>query len=125
MPSSSPAASSPPSDSPRPTTRPSGSASRSPTSTSARRSINRTTLAAVSDESARVTVALHYLRRHYIAARDSLMTVVLDAPDVDYTAIAPGVAARVPVTPTITVLGGLDGMLMLEAGPIQRPPSFG
>jgi hypothetical protein len=76
-------------------------------------------------ESSTLAVGLDYVRRHYIADRESLMAVVLDAPDVDYTAVAPGVAARVPVTPTITILGGLDGMLMLEAGPIQRRPSFG
>jgi hypothetical protein len=76
-------------------------------------------------ESSTIAVGLDYVRRHYIADRESLMAVVLDAPDVDYVALAPGVAARVPVTPTITILGGLDGMLMLEAGPIQRRPSFG
>jgi hypothetical protein len=76
-------------------------------------------------ESSTIAVGLDYVRRHYIADRESLMAVVLDAPDVDYTAVVPGVAARVPVTPTITVLGGLDAMLVLEAGPIQRTPSFG
>jgi hypothetical protein len=76
-------------------------------------------------ESSTLAVGLDYVRRHYIADRASLMAVVLDAPDVDYAALAPGVAARVPVTPTITILGGLDGMLMLGAGPIQRRPSFG
>ena len=76
-------------------------------------------------ESSTVALGLDYVRRHYIADRARLMAVVLDAPDVDYMAVAPGVAARVPVTPTITIIGGVDGMLMLETGPIQLTPSYG
>lgn len=76
-------------------------------------------------QSSTVKLGLDYVRRHYIADRTSLMAVVLDAPDVDYSAIAPGVVAHVPVTPTITAVAGLDGMLMLETGPIQRTPSYG
>jgi hypothetical protein len=76
-------------------------------------------------QSSTVKLGLDYVRRHYIADRSSLMAVVLDAPDVDYSAIAPGIAAHVPVTPTITAVAGIDGMLMLETGPIQRTPSYG
>lgn len=76
-------------------------------------------------ESSTVAVGLDYVRRHNIADRAKLMAVVLDAPDVDYSAVAPGVAARVPVTPAITILAGVDGMLMLETGPIQLTPSYG
>ncbi len=74
---------------------------------------------------ATVTVGLDYARRHYIADRSGLMMAVLDAPDVDYTAIAPGLAARVPVTPTVAIIGGADGMLMLETGQIQTTSSYG
>jgi hypothetical protein len=76
-------------------------------------------------ESSTVAVGLDYVRRHYIADRARLMALVLDAPDVNYMAVAPGVAARVPVTPAITILGGADGLLMLETGPIQDRPSYG
>ncbi|HSR97296.1 MAG TPA: hypothetical protein VLM79_09615, partial [Kofleriaceae bacterium] len=74
-----------------------------------------------------IKVGLDYVRRHNLADRDKLtsMAITLDAPDVDYTAIAPGVSAHVPITPTITALAGLDAMLMLDAGPIQRTPSYG
>jgi hypothetical protein len=76
-------------------------------------------------QSSTIKLGIDYARRHYIADRSSLMAVVLDAPDVDYSAIAPGIAAHVPVTPTITAVAALDGMLMLETGPIQRTPSYG
>jgi len=74
-----------------------------------------------------VKLGLDYLRRHYLADRDKLtsMAITLDAPDVDYTAIAPGVSAHVPITPTITAVASVDAMLVLEAGPIQRTPSYG
>ena len=72
-----------------------------------------------------VALGLDYVRRHYIADRSRLMTVVLDAPDVDYTAVAPGIAGRTPVTDTITAFAGLDGMLMLETGQIQDTASYG
>jgi len=76
-------------------------------------------------ESSTVAVGLDYVRRHYIADRARVMPLVLDAPDVNYMAVAPGVATRVPVTPAITILGGVDGLLMLETGPIQDRPSYG
>jgi hypothetical protein len=76
-------------------------------------------------EASAITIGLDYVGRHYIADRSSLMMVVLDAPDVDYAAIAPGIAARTPVTPTITLFGALDGMLVLDTGPIQKSASYG
>jgi len=76
-------------------------------------------------ESSTIAFGLDYVRRKYIADRARLMAVVLDAPDVDYSAVAPGVAARVPVTPMITAIAGIDGMLMLATGPIQLTPSYG
>ena len=76
-------------------------------------------------ESASLVVGLDYVRQHYIADRSKLMTLILDAPDVDYTAIAPGVAAHVPVTPAVTLFGDLDGMLILNTGAIQQSTSYG
>lgn len=76
-------------------------------------------------EAANVVVGLDYVRRHYIADRSSLMAIILDTPDVDYTAVAPGVAAHVPVAPAVTLFGSLDGMLILNTGAIQKSMSYG
>ena len=76
-------------------------------------------------EASSIALGVDYMRRHYIADRSGLMTAVLDAPDVDYTAIVPGIAARVPVSPAITIFGDLDGMLILETGAIQKTASYG
>jgi opacity protein-like surface antigen len=53
------------------------------------------------------------------------MAAVLDAPDVDYSAIAPGVSLRVPVTSSVAVFGGAGGLLILGAGGIQSNASYG
>jgi len=76
-------------------------------------------------ESSAIAIGVDYMRRHYIADRSGLMAAVLDAPDVDYTAIVPGIAARVPVSPAITIFGVFDGMLLLDTGPIQKTTSYG
>jgi hypothetical protein len=76
-------------------------------------------------EASTLVLGLDYVGRHYTADRSGLMAVVLDAPDVDYAAVAPGVALRSPVTGTITAFAGLDGLLMLEAGQIQKITSYG
>jgi len=78
----------------------------------------------VGDASA-IALGVDYMRRHYIADRAGLMAAVLDAPDVDYTAIAPGISARVPVSPAVAIFGDLDGMLLLDTGPIQKTGSYG
>ena len=76
-------------------------------------------------EASAIAIGVDYMRRHYIADRSGLMAAVLDAPDVDYTAIVPGIAARVPVSSAITIFGDLDGMLLLDTGPIQKTTSYG
>lgn len=76
-------------------------------------------------EASTIALGLDYVGRHYIADRSGLMAAILDAPDVDYSAVAPGIAARTPVTGSITMFGGLDGMLMLDTGPIQKVASYG
>jgi hypothetical protein len=76
-------------------------------------------------ESSSVAFGLDYARRQYIADRSALGGVVLDAPDVDYTAVAPGAWLRVPVASSVAVFGGADGLLILEAGGIQRSTSYG
>jgi hypothetical protein len=76
-------------------------------------------------EAGSVALGLDYVGRHYTADRSGLMGILLDAPDVDYAAVAPGIAARTPVTETIAVFGGLDGLLMLDTGQIQQSTSYG
>ena len=76
-------------------------------------------------EASTIALGVDYMRRHYIADRSGLMAAVLDAPDVDYTAIVPGIAARTPVSPAVAIFGDLDGMLLLDTGPIQKTASYG
>ncbi|HEX5062371.1 MAG TPA: hypothetical protein VFV99_23530 [Kofleriaceae bacterium] len=73
-----------------------------------------------------VALGVSYWRRYFMADRTGLMNPdQLDMPDVDYTAIAPGVSARIAATPTIAAFGSLDLPLMLDSGPIQKPASYG
>ena len=76
-------------------------------------------------ESSSVAVGLDYARRQYIADRSGLMAAVLDAPDVDYAAIAPVASLRVPVAASVAVFGGADGLLIFDAGRIQKSASYG
>ena len=76
-------------------------------------------------EAGSVAVGLDYYRRRYVAERGGLMGATLDAPDVDYTAVAPGASVRVPVTSSIVAFGGADGLLILGAGAIQKSTSYG
>jgi hypothetical protein len=71
-----------------------------------------------------VTFGVDYARRQYIADRSGLASV-LDTPDVDYAAITPGAQVHVPITAAIAVFGGIDGMVLLDAGPIQAPDNYG
>jgi hypothetical protein len=73
-----------------------------------------------------VSAGVSFWRRYFLADRSQLMNAdQLDMPDVDYKAIAPGVAARIAVTPKIAAFGSLDLPLMLNSGPIQEPASYG
>jgi hypothetical protein len=77
-------------------------------------------------EASTLVVGFDYAARHYIADRSKLTTPTqLDAPDVDYAAVEPGVGIRVPVTPTIVAFGGLGAQLIFAAGPIQKSDSYG
>jgi hypothetical protein len=67
-----------------------------------------------------------YWRRWYIADRGALtMGQMLDMPDVDYTAVAPGAVLRVPAAPKIGVVVAVDVPLMLNAGPVSKGTSYG
>ena len=76
-------------------------------------------------EASSIALGLDYARRKYTADRGGLMGATLDAPDVDYAAVSPVVAIRVPVTGSVAVFGGADGLLVFEAGGIQKSASYG
>lgn len=79
---------------------------------------------AIGDASS-LALGLDYASRKYVAERGGLMGAVLDAPDVAYSAVSPGAWLRVPVASSVTVFGGADGLLIFEAGAIQRTASYG
>jgi hypothetical protein len=67
-----------------------------------------------------------YWRRWYMADRSGLtMPTQLDMPDVDYTAVAPGVVARFAAAPKVGVVLAADVPLMLDAGPIAKSGGYG
>ncbi|TMQ15083.1 MAG: hypothetical protein E6J91_13890 [Deltaproteobacteria bacterium] len=72
-----------------------------------------------------IAIGLDYARRKYAAERGGLGNTTLDAPDVDYAAVSPVAAVRVPVTGSIAVFGGADGLLILDAGAIEKSTSYG
>jgi hypothetical protein len=73
-----------------------------------------------------VAVGASYWRRYYTADRSKLMMAdQLDMPDVDYTALAPDVTARIAAAPNVSVFATLQLPLMLSSGPIQDPMSYG
>ena len=78
----------------------------------------------IGDESS-LALGLDYAHRQYIADRSGLMTAVLDTPDVEYAAVSPGAWLRVPVTSSVAVFGGGDGLVIFEAGGIQKATSYG
>jgi hypothetical protein len=53
------------------------------------------------------------------------MPTQLDMPDVDYTAVAPGVVARFAAAPKVGVVLAADVPLMLDAGPIAKAGGYG
>jgi hypothetical protein len=73
-----------------------------------------------------VALGVDLAKRRYVADRSQLVQPnELDAPDVDYTAMAPGLAFRSPVAPTAAIFGGLRGLFIFDTGPIQEQDSFG
>jgi len=76
-------------------------------------------------EASSVAFGLDYARREYVADRSGLGGAVLDTPDVDYAAVSPGAWLRVPVASSVAVFGGADGLLIFEAGDVQKSTSYG
>jgi hypothetical protein len=76
-------------------------------------------------ETASVAFGLDYVHRQYVADRGGLGAAVLDTPDFEYQAVSPGAWLRVPVASSVTVFGGGDGLLIFEAGGVQKSTSYG
>ena len=73
-----------------------------------------------------IGLGLDYARRHYIADRKGLMNPQqLDAPDVNYSAIEPGVVLRTPVASSVNLFVDAGVMLILNTGAIQKADSYG
>jgi hypothetical protein len=73
-----------------------------------------------------ISGGLAYTRRHYIADRSSLdQPTQLDAPDVDYAAIAPVLGARTQLAPRFALFGEASVMLVLAAGAITTGTYYG
>jgi hypothetical protein len=73
-----------------------------------------------------LAVGAAYWRRYYTADRSGLtLATQLDMPDVSYTAVAPGVLARIALSPTIGGFASLDLPLVLDAGPIVSSTNYG
>jgi hypothetical protein len=73
-----------------------------------------------------IAFGLDYFGRTYIADRGGLaMPTTLDTPDFSYKAASPVIAARTPLSSTITLFGVVDGLLMLDAGPAVKNDSYG
>jgi hypothetical protein len=72
-----------------------------------------------------LALGVDYWAQRDVANRGGLMNATLDMPDVNYTAVAPSVAARFPVSPKIGVLLAAELPLMLSSGPITDGKNFG
>jgi tetratricopeptide (TPR) repeat protein len=76
-------------------------------------------------ESLAFALGLDYLQRHFLIDRSSVMSQPIDAPDVDYAAIAPTIVVHVPITTTATIFASVDVPLVYDTGAIQQPESYG
>ncbi|MEO8699837.1 MAG: hypothetical protein ABI867_07325 [Kofleriaceae bacterium] len=77
-------------------------------------------------EATTVAFGLDLEKSKYIADRSGLAAPTdLDAPDTNYTVLAPGIALRTPVGASAAVFAGFRGMIVLGTGPIQQPENFG
>jgi tetratricopeptide (TPR) repeat protein len=75
-------------------------------------------------DSTTMVLGFGYVHRHYLIDRSNLKQP-LDVPNVSYQAIAPMIGVRLQVATPIIVFAAINGMLILDAGPIQNPDSYG
>jgi len=72
-----------------------------------------------------IALGAAYWRRTYVADRGNLGMATLDTPDISYTAVAPGISARIAAAPKVGIVLQADVPLMLDGGPIVKGTSYG
>jgi hypothetical protein len=76
--------------------------------------------------SSSLALGVSFWRQYYIADRSALAAPnLLDMPDVEYAAVAPGAIFRFAAGSNLGAFVGLDVPLLLSAGPIGTPASYG
>jgi tetratricopeptide (TPR) repeat protein len=75
-------------------------------------------------EVATFLVGLDYARRQYVLDRSGA-GLLFDVPDVDWSALAPTIAARVSVATRVAIFASLDTWLVLDSGTITAPANYG
>jgi hypothetical protein len=73
-----------------------------------------------------VTLGAGYGSRSFKTDRSGLMNPAsLDVPDTKYSIIDPGITFRIPIIPQLALTFGGKALIVVDAGPIQRPDSYG
>lgn len=73
-----------------------------------------------------VTLGAGYGRRSFKTDRSVLMDPSsLDVPDTDYKIIDPGLSFRIPLADIVALTFGGKALIVIDAGPIQQPESYG
>lgn len=73
-----------------------------------------------------VTLGVGYGKRTFKTDRSGLeMASSLDIPDTTYKMIEPGLGFRIPLASSIALIFGGRALLVTDAGPIQKPESYG
>ncbi len=73
-----------------------------------------------------VTLGAGYGVRTFKTDRSDLMNpAALDVPDTRYKMIDPGINFRIPIIPQLALTFGGKALIVVDAGPIQQPESYG
>lgn len=73
-----------------------------------------------------VTLGAGYGRRTFKTDRSDLMNPAsLDVPDTSYKLVDPGITFRIPIIPQLALTFGGKALIIIDAGPIQKPESYG
>ena len=73
-----------------------------------------------------VTLGAGYGRRTFKTDRSGLMDQAsLDVPDTSYKLIDPGITFRIPIISQLALTFGGKALIIIDAGPIQKPESYG
>ncbi|MCX5743703.1 MAG: hypothetical protein NT062_14520, partial [Proteobacteria bacterium] len=78
-----------------------------------------------SDLSPTVSVGINYAKQQFKADTSTLMGVVLDMPDTEYSMVQPVVNVRIPFAKPVALVAGGRGMLISDAGAITKGDQYG